>query len=89
MSTSQEYERWKAMGNEIRQIRDSLITFICNPEYQRLTTAVLTDILLKAVRQIDRFRCKTEDRMFEKVCPPQSDCKKWIEVFYGNEIERW
>ncbi|HBQ29088.1 MAG TPA: hypothetical protein DD719_06855 [Desulfotomaculum sp.] len=80
----QEYEQWEAMGKEIRRIRNELIKFACKREYQELLTIKLTDILMRAVDQIDKFKCRAEDRMVSRILSPRDDTK-WINVFYGGE----
>ena len=53
---TEEYEQWKTMGNEIQDIREALIKFICNPVYQKLVSNVdATEKLARAVMRIDEL----------------------------------
>ncbi len=77
------YESWKAIGDEIQEIRDRLISFMCNPNYQKLGNKELSNILSRVIDHVDKFRDKAEERMFNKVKPPLVDNLNWLNVFYG------
>lgn len=65
------------MGKEIQIIRNKLIKFICNPEYQKLLTKKIINHNSRALKNIDKFRSEAEDRMFERQIINNTD------VFYG------
>lgn len=82
------YEQWKSMGDEIQEISNRLTAFMCNPGHQELMTAKLSDTLCRALEHIEKFRCRADSRMFDKVNPPWSENEKWFRVFYGSGAEK-
>ncbi|WP_066634461.1 hypothetical protein [Desulfolucanica intricata] len=77
-------KEWKAMGDEIKDIRNQLLEFNCNPNYQALLTKKELNLISQALKYIDKFRSHAEDRMVAKceTLPPN-----WQNVFFGQEVE--
>ena len=71
---------WQEMGNEIKDIRARLISFTCNPKYQKLVTKKELDTLRQALSYVDKFRDKAEDTMLVNSCGNEDH----THIFYGN-----
>lgn len=82
-----DFEEWKEYGNDIKEVREKLIKIICSPKYQNLLKSKKINWKLnRALDFIDKFKHLAEERMFQKVNPPQED--RWIEIFYGTDKEK-
>jgi hypothetical protein len=84
----QNYENWKAMGDEIQEIMNLLYGFMNNPNYQELLDSKKLFITLgKAHDLLDEFRCNASERMFKLVRPkPYAENRKWQFVFFREEV---
>lgn len=84
MDKKQNYENWKAMGDEIQEIMNQLYGFMNNPQYQKLLDSKkLFYILGNAHGLLDEFRCNASERMFKVVKPkPHPENQKWQLVFF-------
>jgi len=84
LKNNHTHEEWQKMGTEIQDIENRLKAFLLNPNYQKLMTARLTDTLIRAVENIERFKSKAEDRMFVELDPSRCDDCKYFNVFYSQ-----
>lgn len=76
------YEEWCELGKEVKQIRESILNTVEGK--QHLLTKAEIKYLIKAVDNVDSFRCAAEARMLEIVNPPAKENEKWLSVFYGE-----
>lgn len=70
-------DEWGKVGSQAQDVRDGLIDLL------RLTNGRIpvgiNEHLLRALNQIDMYRCKAEDRMFETFTTAS------IDIFYGRQ----
>jgi len=76
---------WTDMGGDVKTIRNELVTLICKREYQDVLTKKETEPLLRALRCVDQFRSRAEDRMATKIEHRKADNQEFLSVFYGDE----
>jgi hypothetical protein len=87
-----KYGRWRSMipkvwtdlGDDVKRIRNELVTLICKREYQDVLTKKETEPLSKALRYVDQFRSRAEDRMATKIDGSKVSDKEFLGVFYGD-----
>lgn len=75
---------WTDMGDDAKRIRNELVTLICKREYQDVLTKKETEPLSKALRYVDQFRFRAEDRMANKIDNRKVSDQQFLSVFYGD-----
>lgn len=76
---------WIDMGDDAKRIRNELVTLICKREYQDVLTKKETEPLSKALRYVDQFRSRAEDRMAAKIDNRKVSDQEFLSVFYGDK----
>ena len=76
---------WTDMGADAKRIRNELIALIIKREYQDVLTKKETELLSRALRCMDQFRSRAEDRMATKLDNRQVSNQEFLSVFYGNK----
>lgn len=75
---------WTDLGDDVKRIRNELVTLICKREYQDVLTKKETEPLSKALRYVDQFRSRAEDRMATKIDNRKVSDQEFLSVFYGD-----
>lgn len=76
---------WTDMGTDAKRIRNELVMLISKREYQDVLTKKETEPLLKALRCVDQFRSRAEDRMATKIDNRQVSNQEFLSAFYGDK----
>lgn len=74
-------ESWKALGNDIKAVRNQLLDIIVNPEYQAILDKKTIGHLQRSVEHINKFKDDAEERMYKK---EKLEGKEYLKIFYGE-----
>jgi hypothetical protein len=82
-----EYQKWAAMGSELKKVRTQVMDILCNREYQQHFTVKETDALSKVIRNIEKFQSDAENQMYREISHRYKDKHAILNVFYGSHTE--
>jgi hypothetical protein len=82
-----DYQKWAALGSNVKRLRSELSGVLCDHELQGHLTKQETEPLQKAIHCIDKFRTNCENQMWIEIRHRYINPRDLFNVFYGDNQE--